>query len=117
MKHERSRIYAILSIACPVVTVASVYLLQTRAHSDFWDSVKQSVDGVQHAAGALMFLSEIGDLLLYSALACVVGLLLALRSIQLLRNLTTLGYFSLSINGAPLLIAAFLWIRGALRGW
>src|SRR5882724_4905795 len=117
MKHERGRIYAILSIAFPVVTVASVYLLQTRAHSDFWESVKQSDDGVQHVAGALMFLAELGDLLLYTAFACVAGLLLALRSIQLRRNLTTLGYFCLSVNGAPLLIAAFLWIRGALIGW
>jgi len=117
MKHERSKIYAILSIACPIVTVASVYLLQTRAHSDFWESVKQSDDGVQHVAGALMVLTELVDLLLYTALACVVGLVLALRSVKLRRNLTTLGYFCLSVNGAPLLIAAFMWIRGALRGW
>jgi hypothetical protein len=117
MKHERSKIYAVLSIACPIVTVASVYLLQTRAHSDFWESVKQSDDGVQHGAAGLMVLAEFGDLLLYSALACVAGLLLALRSIQLRRNLTSLGCFCLSVNGAPLLIAAFLWIRGALIGW
>jgi len=57
-----------------------------------------------------MFLAELGDLLLYTALACVVGLLLALRSIRLRQKLTTLGYFSLSLNGAPLLIGAFLWI-------
>ena len=117
MKHERSRIYAILSIACPVVTVASVYLLQTSAHSSFWESVKQSDDGVQHVAGAFMFLAELSNLLLYTELACVVGLLLALRSIQVPRSLTTLGYFCLSVNGAPLLVAAFLWIRAALRGW
>jgi|GEM_PF-5824680 len=117
MKLGRSSIYAILSIAFPLATVASVYLIQTRAHSTFWDSVKQSDDGVQHVAGALMFLSELGALLLYGTLGCVVGLLLALRSIQLRRNWTALNYFCLWVNAGPLLIAAFVLIRGALRGW
>ncbi len=98
-------------------TVASVYVLQTSVDSSFWESVKQSEDGVQHVAGALMFLAELGDLLLYTALGCVVGLLLALRSIRLRQKMTTLGYVSLSFNGAPLMIGVLLWIMALKKGW
>jgi hypothetical protein len=112
MKPGRSSIHAIFSIACPIITVASVHILQTRAHADFWVSVQQSEDGVQHVAGAFMFLSELGDLLLYTTLACIVGLVLAFRSIQLRRSLTILGLFCLSINTTPLLLAAFLLMWG-----
>ena len=117
MKLGRSSIYAILSIVCPIITVAVVQILQMRTHSDFWASLQQSEDGVQHGAATFMFLSELGDLLLYTTIACIVGLVLAFRSIQLRRKLTTMGLFCLSINATPLLLAAFLLIRGSLRGW
>jgi hypothetical protein len=108
VKHGVSRIYAILSIACPIATVAIVHISQTRAHSDFWEEVQQSEDGVQHVAGALMALWEIGELVLYTTLACIVGLMLAFISIQLRRNWTILGLVCLCINATPLLFGAFL---------
>jgi hypothetical protein len=114
MQPDRTRSYAILSIVCPVITVAGVHILQTRAHSDFWVSVQNPEDSVQHIAGFFMFLSEIGELLQYTTLACIVGLVLALRSVYLSRDLTTLGLFCLSLNATPLLLAAFLLIWGSV---
>ena len=116
MESEKARVYGFLSVACPIVTVASVYILQTRAHADFWESVTQSDDGVQHAAGAFMILTDFIDMLLYTSAACIVGLALAFRSIQLRRGLTTLGFFCLGVNGAPLLIGVLLFAWGFLRG-
>jgi hypothetical protein len=114
MQPDRTRIYAILSIVFPIITVASVHILQTRAHSDFWVSVQNPEDSVQYIARIFMFLSEIGELVQYTTLACIVGLVLALRSIYLSRDLSTLGLFCLSLNATPLLLAAFplIWGRG-----
>src|SRR5262245_17585800 len=114
---ERHHVYAILSIACPLATVAVVLIVQTIVHADFWREVKQSEDGVQHVAGAMMFLSEFVEVLLFCAGACAVGLLLAVRSIKIRHKLTGIGVFSLLINGLPLLFIAILWISASLRSW
>ena len=108
--HERSSVYALFSIACPIVTIGTVYIIQTNEHSFVWNSAKEFEDGMDRAAALFTFLSDIGDLLFYMELAAVVGLLFALRSIQLRGSLTLLTYLSLGVNGAPILIAAFLWI-------
>jgi len=49
--------YGVLSIACPIVAVASAIIFQSIAHSDFWNSLN-SQDDADRTAGAMMAFSE-----------------------------------------------------------
>ena len=99
---ERARVYALLSIALPIVTLATVYILQSRGNPGLADQMLEAEDSMQ------LFEAIIGlvKAMFYTMLACIAGLVLAIKSITLRGHITTLGYLSLGLNGPPAVIAA-----------
>ncbi len=108
-------IYAITSIACPVLAFIGTYIYQSIANAEFWTSLTpgQSTDNV---AGAMMAFSEVVELIVVLAIGCLLGFILALRSLQFKQWKFGIGTIAMCLNGLLLLFLVFLWARGITHG-
>jgi hypothetical protein len=100
--------YCVLSIACPVVSVAAAIIFQSLAHSDFWNSITPE-DDADRAAGAMMAMGEVITILFYLTVGCVIGVLLALKSVLSKQKLSGIGLLALVVNALPLILLALYW--------
>ena len=109
-------VYAILSIASPIMAIAGIIIFQSIAHSDFWGSIDTTVDS-DRIAGAMMAISEVANLLAWMTIGSFIGLLLALKSCHQQNKIFGIGFIALVVNGFPLILCGFFWIRVYLHGW
>ena len=108
-------IYAIASIACPVLALIGIYIYQSIANAEFWTSLTpgQSPDNV---AGAMMAFTELVQIIVVLTIGCLLGFILALRSLQLKQWKFGIGTIAICLNGLPLLFLVFLWAKGITHG-
>ena len=58
-----------------------------------------------------MAFSEFVQIMIVLTIGCIVGLILALRSLQLRGKQSGIGLVALLLNGLPLILLVFLWLR------
>lgn len=72
-------VYAVLSLASPVIAFSATVAYQSFAHSDFWNSMTHD----EHAAGAMMGFAEGMQLVFVTVIGCFVGIIFAAISVWL----------------------------------
>jgi uncharacterized membrane protein YjfL (UPF0719 family) len=114
---HKHRQYALISIACPLLTIIGVIIYQQLAHYSFWQSIKTNPDPDYAPAAAMMGIAEVMILLFCTGIACLVGLFMAIISVKKQRKIVDLGTIALLINGLPLtmllLFFGRIWLRGS----
>jgi len=96
-------IFALLSAIFPFAAVAGVLGYQSLVNAHFWNTLTPD----ESMAGVFMGLWELTRLLTATAVACIVGLILAGFSLSLegrKRTVSVLAYVGLVVNGLPLLL-------------
>src|SRR5262249_44680804 len=73
-------------------------------------------DAGVHAA-VFLVLAEMGQLFVATAVGCLLGLILAIRTLKLQTRWIGIGLVGLIFNGIPLLILAAVWIKDMIRSW
>ncbi len=88
MRKQRFRkhvIFAVLSIGCPVVAFSSTLIYQYFVNSNFWGSLSDK-EGTTNAAGAMMAFAEFVELIFFTVIGSVVGIIFAVISFWLWRK-------------------------------
>jgi hypothetical protein len=88
MRKQRFRkhiIFAILSVACPIIAFSSTLIYQHIVDSDFWNSLSDK-EGTTDAAGAMMGFAQAIELIFFTVIGCVVGIIFAVISFLLWRR-------------------------------
>lgn len=73
----------IFALVCPVVAFSATLIYQWFAYSDFWNSLPQDNESTTHAAGAMMGFAEVVQIIFFTAIGCLVGVVFAGISIWL----------------------------------
>lgn len=63
-----------------------------------------------------MVIAEVIQLMVFSMVGCLVGLIFAAVSIRIQQRVWGLGLFALVFNGLPFLLSVSLWIKGMTVG-
>jgi hypothetical protein len=96
------RVWAIVSLLCPIVGAAVSWLIMN-SHSEFWDDVNKDLqDDANRAAGALMAIFEFTQIFFCMVLRFAAGLFFSVLSLILQRSL--FGFFCLLVNVTPFLL-------------
>jgi hypothetical protein len=102
----KHRIWAIVSLLCPVIAAAVSWLI-TNSHSEFWDDVNKDLqDDANRGAGALMSVAETIQIFFCMGLGFAAGVFFSVISLILQRNL--FSFFCLLLNVTPFLLLAAL---------
>ncbi len=105
-KVPRHRLFARLSILCPVIAAILSWVV-TNSHEQFWTEVNSNIsDDANRHAGALMAISEGFQILLFAVLGCVVGLGFAIFSLTI--QPTKLGFIGLALNLSPFVLLVLM---------
>jgi len=110
MVNSKQWVYGALSVLCPVLIVGAVLALQAVAYSSIPSPSDPPNDAHRHAA-LLMVLAEVGQLLMATTVGCLLGVILAIRTLKLQKRWFGIGLLGLIFNGIPLVFLAALWIR------
>lgn len=106
-------VYAIVSFFCPIIAVSAVLAYQAIAYADFWESITPE----ESAAGAMMAIGEISQILVVSSGGCLLGILFAAASLRIQRQIRGVGLAALTFNGLPFLLLMFIWTKVMVLGW
>jgi hypothetical protein len=101
-------VYAVLSLAPPIIAFLATLTYQSVANSAFWSSITPEYS----AAGAMMGFAEIVQLILFTMIGCFIGMIFAVISLRIQRRILGLGLVGVVFNGLPLLLFMFLLIKG-----
>ncbi len=101
-------VYAVLSLACPIIAFFATLAYQSAANSEFWSSLTTG----EGAAGATMAFAEVVQLILFTMIGCVLGMIFAAISLRIQRRILGFGLVGVVFNGLPLLLFMFLLIKG-----
>ncbi len=110
MKQQRPSkhiVYAVLSLASPIIAFLATLTYQSIADSAFWSSITTE----ENAAGAMMAFVEIVQLILFTMIGCFVGMIFAVISLRVQRRILGFGLAGIVFNGLPLLLFIFLLIK------
>jgi len=98
------RIWAIVSLLCPIVAAAVLWLI-LNSHSEFWGDVNKDLqDDANRAAAALMAIVEFSWIFFGMVLGFAAGLFFSVLSLILQRS--RFGFFCLLANATPFLLFA-----------
>jgi hypothetical protein len=98
------RIWAIVSLLCPIVAATVLWLILD-SHSEFWGDVNKDLqDDANRHAGALMAIVEFSWIFIGMVLGFAAGLFFSVMSLILQRS--KFGFLCLLVNGAPFLLYA-----------
>jgi hypothetical protein len=78
-------IFAVLSVACPVIAFSSTLIYQYLVNSNFWNSLSDK-EGTTDAAGAMMAFAEVIELIFFTIIGCIIGVIFAVISFLLWRR-------------------------------
>ena len=112
----KHRQYALVSMACPLLTIICVLIYQQLANHDFWQTLETHPDPDNTHVAAMMGIAEVFTLLFFTGIACLIGFLVAVISFKKQRKILGLGTFALLINGLPLIMLLLFFGRAWLRG-
>jgi len=101
-------VYAVLSLASPIIAFLATLAYQSVTNSAFWSSITTE----ENAAGAMMAFAEVVQLIFFTMIGCFVGIIFAVISLRVQRRILGLGLASVVFNGLPLLLSMFLLIKG-----
>lgn len=99
--------YGILSLVCPIFAVCVTLAYQAFDHAAFWDSMSSD----ESAAGAMMALAEVGQLILATIIGCLVGLVTAIRGMLFQRKVRGFCLVAGVLNILSLALAIFVFFR------
>jgi cell division protein FtsX len=105
-------VYAVLSFICPIVAFFVTLAYQSVVNSSF----RQSLGHDDGMAAAMMVFSEIAQIIFFTMIGCVIGIIFAVISLRLKRRFRSLGFMALVFNGLPFLLLLTFWIKGVLVG-
>ena len=98
------RVWAIVSLLCPIVAAAVLWLILD-SHSEFWDDVNKDLqDDANRHAGALMAIYEFTWIFFGMVLGFAAGLFFSVLSLILRRSM--FGFLCLLVNATPFLLFA-----------
>ena len=98
------RIWAIVSLFCPILAAAVLWLILD-SNSEFWDDVNKDLqDDANRHAGALMAIVEFTWIFFGMVLGFAAGLFFSVLSLIFQRSL--FGFFCLLANATPFLLFA-----------
>jgi hypothetical protein len=112
MRLPKHIVYGLISFACPVVAFIAILLYQSIVDSNFWVSLIPE----ESAAGALMAISEVVQVVLFSMGGCLVGLIFGILSIRIQRRVLGVGMAAIVFNALPFLLLMSFWIKGMTVG-
>jgi hypothetical protein len=101
-------VYAVLSLACPVIALFATLAYQSTANSEFWSSLTTG----DNAAAAMGAFAEFVEVIFFTMIGCVLGMISAVISLCVQRRVLGLGLAGVVFNGLPLLLFMFLLIKG-----
>jgi hypothetical protein len=101
--------YSFASIALPLLSAGSIYVYQSITRAGFWASLDRTDDAARFA-GAMMAVSQIGQMVVVVGIGCVLGMLCAIRGFQVGAGKTGLATVGAVINGLVLLIMLVAWV-------
>jgi len=110
MVNSKQWVYGALSVLCPVLIVGAVLAFQAVAYPSIPSPSDPQDDADRHAA-VLMVFAEVGQLLIATTVGCLLGVILAIRTLKLQKRWFGIGLLGLIFNGIPLVFLAALWIR------
>ncbi|MBK8316563.1 MAG: hypothetical protein IPL01_22130 [Acidobacteria bacterium] len=113
---HKHRQYALVSIACPFLTIIGVLIYQQLANHNFWQTIETHPDPDNAHVAAQMVIAEIITLLFFTGIACLIGFFVAVISVKKQGEILGLGTFALLINGLPLTVLLVFFGRAWLRG-
>lgn len=98
----------------PFIASASVLVYQWLTHRDFWKSLTS--DSSDDLAGAIMAIGELTQLFTYIGAASLIGFVLAWIVIFRRKRFGGIGFVGLIVNGIPLAVVSFWYLRVLARG-
>ena len=101
-------VYVVLSFAAPVVALLVTFTYQSITNYSFYQSLTRD----ESFAGAMMGFAEVVQLMLFTLIGCLVGIIFAVISLRVQRRVIGLGLAGLFFNGLPLLLLMFHLIKG-----
>jgi hypothetical protein len=110
MVNRKQWVYGALSVVCPILIVGAVLAFQAVAYPSIASSSDPPDDADRHAA-VLMAVAEFGELLLATTVGCLLGVILAIRTLKLQKRWFGIGLVGLVLNGLPLVFLGAFWIR------
>ena len=116
MVNRKHRIYGTLAIFCPLAIVGAVLVFQTIAYPGITSTSDPPDDADVHAA-VFMALFELVQIFVATAVGCLLGLILAIRTLKLQKRWVGVGLVGVIFNSIPLLFLAVTWIRDTIRTW
>jgi len=116
MVSRKRWIYGALAVVSPIAIVGGVLVFQALGYQSVASSTDPLDDADVHAA-VFMALAEFDQLFVATAVGCLLGLILAIRTLKLQTRWIGIGLVGLIFNGIPLLILAAAWIKGMIRSW
>ena len=102
-------VYAVLSLVSPVIAFIATRAYQSAANSEFWNSLKTG-DG-ESAAAVWGAMDEFAQLINFTMIGCIIGIIFALISLRIQRRILGFGLTGVVFNGLPLLLVIILLIR------
>jgi hypothetical protein len=103
---QKHIVYAFLSLTLPALFLLATLTYQWLAYSGFWQSIARDES---NAAATMMIRGEIAQLILFTMIGCIAGIILAVISLWLQRRFLSLGLAALIFNGLAFLFLVF-WI-------
>ena len=104
---SNNTLYAIASLISPIISGLVIYIYQTISHAEFWNSEHNSE--FSDLAGATMLAGDAIQLLLALIFGFIIGLILALRSLYIMRSKT--GILALTFNTLPMAYLVYALIK------
>ena|SRR5215470_8533651 len=102
---RKHHIWVIVSLLCPIVAAAVLWLI-LNGHSEFWGDVNKDLqDDANRNAGALMAIAELVQILSIMALGFAAGVFFSVLSLILQRS--KFGFFCLLVNATLFLFLLY----------
>lgn len=111
----KNTLYAIASILSPIIAGIGTYVYQSLVNSEFWSSL-HNVEGASNGVGATMVFAEVIQMTAALTIGCLIGIILAVRSIYIDKAKSKMGIMALTVNGLPFLLLSFFVVKGIIFG-
>jgi hypothetical protein len=112
----RTHLLELISMAMPFIAAAGTYLCLHFLDRAFWTSVYSNHDEMNDMAGAMMAVTEVVLWLMSVAVGCIGGFVLALYAKLRHRKMTPLIAAAFCINGVPLVLIMFFFLKSSIYG-
>jgi hypothetical protein len=109
MVRRKQWVYGALSIVCPLIILGGVLIFQAISYPSA--PLSDPPDDADIHSAVLMTFVVVFQLLVAMTVGCLLGLILAMKTLKLQKRWIGIGLIGLIFNGIPLVLLAAFWIR------